>query len=35
MYLNTGFIGRKESAKHRNPLGQRSRGGRVPEASRG
>lgn len=31
VYLNIGFIGKKEPSKHREPLGQRSNGGRVPE----
>ena len=35
MYLKVGFIGRKESSKGREPLGKKSRGGRVPDAFRG
>lgn len=35
MDLNIDFIGRKEPTKHRETLGQRSRGGKVPEAFRG
>lgn len=35
MDLNVGFVGRNEPSKHRESLGQTSRGGRIPDAFRG